>query len=81
MNMKKLNTYRKIPTTDWNNVQNFIDMWWFMPQHWHWDYSQLTDSQKAQLIDLCLDTIWRDTDELVYSLYIENIQSLLSKIK
>lgn len=40
----------------------------------------MSNSDKDRLIELCFDTIWRADDELLYSIYIENIQSMLLKI-
>lgn len=40
----------------------------------------MQNHEKDRLIELCLDTIWRKSDELQYSLWIENIQRELLKI-
>ncbi len=80
-NMKKkitLNTYRVAPTNNWNNVTNFSEMWWHLP--WEpWIFEWLSEQDKDRLIGLCLDTIWRKTDDLQYSIYIEKIQDELMK--
>lgn len=76
---KILNTYRVEPSTNWNNVSNFANMWWFLPGE-PWILNEMQNHEKDRLIELCLDTIWRKSDELQYSLWIENIQRELLKI-